>query len=377
MRKKIIAVMSVLFSALFLFSTAVPATAEGEGNQLKFNDNGKFTILQIADTQDIFIARPATIEAMKRAIERVKPDLIVFTGDNIQGYGAFTEGLAKMAIKKIMKPVTDSGVPFTVTFGNHDDEGKAISKEKQLAVFQSYKGCLAFDDNAALYGCANHNLTIKNSAGTADAFNLYIVDSGSYDTVGGGYDYVREDQLEWYKQTSEALEAANGVKVPSLWFQHIPIPEIYELYNTAPEGAEGSRERFGVNRAFELNSDMASGILGEWSCPPDANHGQFDAMLSRGDCLGIVFGHDHVNSFTGTYKGIDLIQSPAIGYFSYGNQETRGVRVFELDENDSSSYKTYTILNKDLYKKGWDEFLHNRLMGGLMPYISNFVGQYL
>ena len=45
--------------------------------ELKFN-NGKFRIMQIADTQDTSWTSPDTVNFIRCALEKAKPDLVVF-----------------------------------------------------------------------------------------------------------------------------------------------------------------------------------------------------------------------------------------------------------------------------------------------------------
>ena len=51
---------------------------------LKFK-NGKFTLLQVSDPQDLQFVRPTMVRMLNIAYDRVKPDLVVLTGDNILG----------------------------------------------------------------------------------------------------------------------------------------------------------------------------------------------------------------------------------------------------------------------------------------------------
>lgn len=53
---------------------------------LRFNADGTFKVLQMADIQDGPKVRPDTIRLIKAAIRKAHPDLIVFTGDQIRGY---------------------------------------------------------------------------------------------------------------------------------------------------------------------------------------------------------------------------------------------------------------------------------------------------
>lgn len=327
---------------LVLVLTAVSSAfaAPVSSVELRFNEDGKFKIVQFADCQDDMFPRKAMLELMAAALDAEQPDLVVFTGDNITGGGSPGSLLTSMAIKGIVTPVVEREIPFAVVFGNHDHES-GVSKEKQLQMYQSYESCLAYDPVPELTGCATYNLPIRSWDDTKDAFNLWMIDSNEYDRVNGGYDWVHEDQIDWYKTKSADIATANGGPVPSLVFQHIVVPEVYEVLKQVPQGTPGSRDRFGKTWALELNPDMATGTLGEWPCPPDYNSGQFQAMVERGDVLGIVTGHDHVNNFIGTYQGIDFIQSAGIGFQTYGSRD-RGYRVIILDENDAWNYETYT-----------------------------------
>ena len=39
---------------------------------------------------------------------------------------------------------------------------------------------------------------------------------------------------------------------------------------------------------------------------PDDNTGELDALTEKGDVLGLYVGHDHINSFSIPYRGIQL-----------------------------------------------------------------------
>ncbi|HAH53409.1 MAG TPA: metallophosphatase, partial [Bifidobacterium sp.] len=53
---------------------------------LRFNGDGTFRVLQMADIQDGPHVREDTIRLIDAAIRKAHPDLIVFTGDQIRGY---------------------------------------------------------------------------------------------------------------------------------------------------------------------------------------------------------------------------------------------------------------------------------------------------
>ena len=54
---------------------------------MKFNKDGKFKIMQITDIQEIYNVSNDTLKLLEAAVEKEKPDLVVYTGDQIKGYG--------------------------------------------------------------------------------------------------------------------------------------------------------------------------------------------------------------------------------------------------------------------------------------------------
>lgn len=123
MSKKIKALLAVVLCAAMLIAAASPAFAAVDNNDvLRFNKDGKFKIMQISDTQDIDIPREAMIMFMEKALDAEKPDLVVFTGDQLAGGKIKTAEGVYAGIKAILQPVVDRGIPFTFVFGNHDND---------------------------------------------------------------------------------------------------------------------------------------------------------------------------------------------------------------------------------------------------------------
>ncbi len=355
MSKKIKALLAVVLCAAMLLAAASPAFAAVDNNDvLRFNKDGKFKIMQISDTQDIDIPREATIMFMEKALDAEKPDLVVFTGDQLAGGKIETAEGVYAGIKAIVQPVVDRGIPFTVVFGNHDsDDGCPVSRDEQFAYYQTFPGCLAYDAVPEMYGTGTHNLPVYASEGNETKFNLWMIDSNDYDRENGGYDYVHQDQIDWYENTSKALEAKEGHLVPSIVFQHIIVPEVAELLVDSPFSGENalSKKINGENKLLMLKPGKASGILLEFPCPSDTNSGQFASWKARGDVIAATFGHDHINTFVGNVDGIDLVMCPGVTFQSYGRYITRAVRIFELDENDPWSYDTHLYKYTDAF--GW------------------------
>lgn len=77
-------------------------------NPLHFK-NGKFKIMQITDTQEVFKVNPDTIKLISLALDREKPDFVIFTGDQIKGYSASfkrdTKRKITSTLEKLFEPV--------------------------------------------------------------------------------------------------------------------------------------------------------------------------------------------------------------------------------------------------------------------------------
>lgn len=333
--KRALAVVLAVIMLTAAFSAAYSVSASDYS--LRFNDDGKFRIMIFADSQDDENLEETTAQLMKEALAAHSPDLVVFLGDNTVAKGY--ENQAK-AIEAIVTPCVDAGVPFTLVFGNHDQE-QGVEKEVLLREYQKYPGCLAYDAVPGLYGCGNHNLPISASDGSGIAFNLWFVDSGTSVEEAGSYDYVREDQISWYKNTAKALAALNGGRVvPAISFQHIIVPEVYDALGMIKIPA-GLKQWTFDGQAYMPVPDFGShtGFVFEPPCPSFINGGQFDAWAETGDIIATFYGHDHINSFTTSYKGIDITTVPTVGCNSYGNELNRGVGLITLDEKDLTSYE--------------------------------------
>ena len=331
--KKVISIIMALVLCFSFASIGANAKVIESTASLQFNKDGSFKIIQIADIQDTEFQAVAVPEYIASILESEKPDLVVLTGDNISaGTGKTLTKLAakyrvKTAIDKFMSVFEKASVPVAVVFGNHDGEG-LVSKEEQMKIYESYKCCVGVDEGSEIYGCGTYNLPILSSDASKIAYNIWCFDSNMYDDVNGGYDYVHQDQVDWYVNKSNELKEANGgVAVPSMVFQHIIVNEIY--------------------KAIEENK-VVSGEINENPCPGTVWGTQFSTMVNQGDVKAMFFGHDHTNTFIAKYQGIDIVNTPTGGFGSYGD-DNRGVRVITLNENDTSTYSTKLINYKTTF----------------------------
>ena len=329
--KRSLALLLSLIIALAAFS----GCAKGEKTDLRVNADGEFRILVLADCQDGEKPQERMMNFITAMLDYNKPDLVVLLGDNvIEGEKAkFRKGA-----EALLAPLVERGIPYAYVYGNHDDEF-GMTKEDMTEIYESIGDCRTYDAAPETSGVGDCTIPVKSSDGSKTAFILWMIDSGNYDSVNGGYDHVHEDQLEWMKATAAEYNA-EGV-IPSLVFQHIIPPEGFDLLveSALPEGTEGTKAYAGKNYALRLN-DKAEGYLGEFPCPPTMSSGETEVLASLGGVIGVAVGHDHANAFIGKTGGIDIIQCPGASFASYGDDMIRGCRLITLHEASPEEYTT-------------------------------------
>lgn len=340
-----------------------------QNEPLRFKD-GKFKIMLLGDLHDCYDMKTDnaaekmddTLALIGKAVKELKPDLVIYMGDNAR---ASTEYEMRAVISRITYPVSVSDTPFDLVFGNHDRECE-VDLPTQLKLYREHENCYALNADDSLSGYGNHNLVIKSGDGEKDIFNLWFIDSHSLysDRSKSYYDAVHEDQIEWYKKTAKELADKNGGKVlPSLLFQHIPVPEEYELLREAKpyEKLDSVQGHKTYSDKYYMLKPEVEGYLGEGPAVPDFNSGEFAAWKETGDVLGAFFGHDHMNDFAGYVDGILLAQCKTAGFRVYTDGCRSGVRLITLEENNPENVQTRMYHFKDfgLKSKSLDPYMRN------------------
>ncbi len=351
-------IISIILAVILLFSVCICANAES--NELKFGDDGKFTILQISDPQDDHNPAYDLVLFLMMTVDKTDPDLIIFTGDIVEDSrvgdigvdaeplregvtvdGDYNQTLMNVteACKTVFYYAEQKGIPFAVCQGNNDYKS-GVTNEDWLKIYNSYENSLSVDESNDSDGRIDFNLEIKSSDGEKTVFNIWMMDNG-----GGG---ITEEQLAWYKSESAALKEANGGEpVPSILFQHVPVDDMGNLFeecNFWDEGASIGDD----GKCYRLNQEIASGYHAG-AMIPGATTEQFRAWKECGDVLGAYFGHWHTEGYTGTWDGIEL-------GFTYGCEFAKpgpyGVRVFTLYENDINNFDNELYTYEGSYKSG-------------------------
>ncbi|RSX50921.1 metallophosphoesterase family protein [Bifidobacterium callimiconis] len=353
-----------------------PISVSAKLGRLQFHRSGKFRVLQLTDIQDGPKVASDTIRLIEAACDAARPDLVVFTGDQIAGYdSAYTKTFRKRAwdypkagatnpaeldhtrelvrgcIRQFVQPLVDREIPFVVTYGNHDFQCGLDNAELD-AIYREFPGCVnpamaapeqtgalaaqPADANGLLkdqtaYACepGTFALPVADVDHKRNVMGLVVVDSGDY-AKSGGYGAPSQRALDFL----DAVPAAIGAK--SLIFQHIPIPQFYDVLKAVPSttayAIQGYRSFDGACYVLDEDKTLPGGYLCEGVSCPDVDCGEFHIMKETDGYFGLFAGHDHRNGFVGTNEGIMLGATPTCGFGSYGPVPAkRAARLFEFD----------------------------------------------
>ncbi|KAJ8543065.1 hypothetical protein K7X08_005588 [Anisodus acutangulus] len=220
---------------------------------LRFRSDGTFKILQVADMhygngmvtrcRDVlesefnYCTDLNTTHFLRKMIQIEKPDLIVFTGDNIFGTSATD---AAESLFEVFAPAIESGIPWAAVLGNHDQESTMNREElmsfislMDYSVSQTFPSTKVNSDSKEqqpmtnIDGFGNYNLEVWGAPGSylsnSSILNLYFLDSGDRAIVHGvrTYNWIRESQLSWLRGVSKGFQVYNhrdnGSMLINLW----------------------------------------------------------------------------------------------------------------------------------------------------------------
>ena len=273
------------------------------------------------------------LNAVAAMLTAEKPDLVVITGDLVYPVpfqaGTFNNGISTDMVITLLEKL---GVYYTVCFGNHDSElysdysrekiaDKYANPDLKYSLFQ--KGPEDVD------GYGNQVIKVKNSKGiVTNAF--FTLDSHSYvdgDFLGvqWKYDNIHENQIEWYRESVLAIDAANKAVDPdcpmftSLCFFHIPLEEFGIAWQEYK--ANGYKDTENVKHFaggyYEKDEKSYCGVYSD---------NFFETALELGSTKGIFCGHDHENNASVEYKGIRLTYGMSIDYLAYTGISKKGAQ---------------------------------------------------
>ncbi|KAJ7224240.1 Metallo-dependent phosphatase-like protein [Mycena pura] len=350
---------------------------------LHFSYDGHFKILQIADLHYSVAAMKCkdtppslsctggsdnlTSTSLIAAVLSIeKPNLVVFTGDQLDGQG--TSWDPKSVIAKFSREVANQGIPWAVVFGNHDEEtGYVAAKEDQVKMMQALPYCLVERGPKDIHGVGNYVLKVKSAdASKTHLLTLYFLDSGSYSRgwfdfwgwfTPTAYDWIRQNQIDWFLQESASINQIerpftpdNGKDFGHVWerqssdqltpqtrklakpnammFFHIPLPE---TYNPPDVGASGRVLDLGISDLEDKGTAKGSddfftkGLLGALETEHVANKVKEVKVVGNGHC--------HVTENCRRVQGVWFCFGGGGSYSGYGRIGfDRRFRIYDISD---------------------------------------------
>ncbi|GAA5953455.1 hypothetical protein JCM8115_000530 [Rhodotorula mucilaginosa] len=199
---------------------------------LRFSAEGKYKILQVADLH--FSVGPGecrdldpqheqlckdigadvySLKWLETALDETEPDLVVFSGDQLNGQK--TSWDAQSVIMKFAPLVYRRKIPWTIIFGNHDEEDTDLDHEKQMNLMRHLPLFIGESGPTAVSGVGNYVRSIRSPEGSLDdrpLFTMYFLDSHA--TVKkvnpwakSEYDYIKADQINWFRGRSAQIHS--------------------------------------------------------------------------------------------------------------------------------------------------------------------------
>lgn len=310
---------------------------------LRIQKNGQFKILQLADLHfstgpgecmdpypdapEDCQADPRTLEYLNAILDSEKPDYVVMTGDQIFGQASPD---SETAMLKVVAPLIERKIPYSMVFGNHDHEG-SLSRIELMGFVNLLPYSMSEPGPGDVSGVGNYAVQVLGPKSNHPALTFYFLDSHAYSPnakLYPGYDWIKDDQLAFLETKYAALKPEQDEYSHihmSMGFFHIPLPEYAE-----------------TNQKY----------IGEYREPctaPRFNTGARDVLAKIGVSV-VSVGHDHANNFCMDHKkdgqpDIFLCHGGGAGEGGYGGYGglVRGVRVFDIN-SQSASITSYRLL---------------------------------
>ena len=174
---------------------------------LKFGENGKLKIVQFTDIHFQYnsFKSDSVLVLMKNAVADEKPGLVVLTGDVV------CSDNTKQAWLALTKVFVDAKVPWAVVLGNHDVEYELTNKQI-ITTISSLPYCLAVNGPDDISGSGNYTIPVHSAQSKETKAILWFLDShtglGKESTLGS-YDWIKNDQVQWYRKESAAFTKKN------------------------------------------------------------------------------------------------------------------------------------------------------------------------
>ena len=267
--------------------------------ELRFSEEGKFRILQVADLH--FSVGPGAcrdmdpkheVECKKmgadnysiawliQALEEVKPDVIVLSGDQLNGQDSSWS--AESTVLKWAPILYERRLPWTVVFGNHDAEKTDLDKKQQMALLAKLPYFIGEAGPDGVDGVGNYLRAVRapGSSGTT-LFNLYFLDSHAFvrslkPWAKPTYDFIKPAQINWFKGKSSRVSTLKRPWSPK------DGRELHQRRNRKNAGLGARRARAVARQQDGVYDEAGDGFPGDSTADlTDAQVAQLEEIIEE------------------------------------------------------------------------------------------------
>lgn len=279
----------LLIAALALVGCSNPELRRADASEytktMDYHDD--FTILQLTDIHwngatQIGDEAYGSEEYILKVIDEAKAhagkiDLIEITGDTFMVAN-------KSAVTSFIDLMTKVGIPYAMTWGNHDRENTYhpnwISEQFLNAPYSLYTEV----DNDDVHERSNYVINLLDS-NKNPVWQLIQIDSGaSYREnaldLSISYDHMRQDQFDWIERMRNFV----GTQIPAICYFHVAQKDNVLAYEAIKNGATGYKSGYFALESF-CNAPEAQ------TC---------EELFLKNNIKAAFIGHDHANDWTVT-----------------------------------------------------------------------------
>ena len=318
-----------------------------------------------------------TFAFMRQIVNETDPDLIVLTGDNLFGTSTINEMTGLENLQRLINVMESLERPYMFVYGNHDSEELTKGSSKK----ELHEYLLSCDAQYLIYGDEYSEPNTENyrdvrygvysvklcDLDSKELLGAYIaLDNGYYDSRISSYTSISEGQINWYKNKISKLQdefKGEGV-VPTVVFDHIQLPEVYNAYVTAYVKDHPEDTTFATKYAdgiltsgeheFVIYQDVSK-ISGDadWvemikvGAPIANKTNLYDVMVELGSTKAVFNGHAHNYYFQVKSNGIIFGFATQTGFAPAEsiNWDPRMGYVYNFDSN--FNLVDTTVVNED------------------------------
>lgn len=296
-----------------------------------------FVILNLTDPQlltseweETHIGRKILVYTVNKLVDEVKPDLITVSGDI--SVASFPEAYTKFA-----DFLNGFGIPWTVAWGNHDNQGGAEVIDKYVAEYKTYNN-FVYEEGPRELGNGNFVIGIREDDRTVCGIVMMDThDRMPYKNSDGNevmeWAKLLPQQLAWYESTVKQLQS-EGCNETAI-IAHIPIYAYRQAYEAAfkkdVEMSDMTFEKSLDGECWNEGYKDSFGLNFEGICSYPEDEGMMELISSLGSTKLYLCGHDHTNTSCINYRGTRLMYALKTGRGCYYKPGYNGGTVLRIN----------------------------------------------